>query len=107
MKPFIRVVALSLLLAGLWAVQSVAAGGEQAAALQFTGTIRHIDLEGGFWGIVADDGKQYDPLNLDAAYRRDGLRVRVEAIPRQRFGTHMWGTYIEILSISKEPGAGS
>ena len=29
-----------------------------------SGTITYINLEGGFYGIVADDGEHYVPINL-------------------------------------------
>jgi len=43
------------------------------------GTIRFIPLEGGFYGIDADDGAQYYPINLDDQYRVDGMRISFSA----------------------------
>ena len=40
------------------------------------GTITYINLEGGFYGIVADDGEHYVPINLPSEFKVDGLRVR-------------------------------
>lgn len=72
-----------------------------------TGTVKFIDLEGGFYGIVGDDGKKYDPTNLDQQFKEDGLRVRFEAkIRRDIASIHMWGTIIELTKIEKlEPTA--
>lgn len=70
------------------------------AGIQATGTVRHLDLEGGFWGIVADDGRQFDPMGLDARFQQEGLRVRFEATPEtDMMSTRMWGTMVRITRI--------
>ena len=67
-----------------------------------TGTIKYIDLEGGFYGIAGDDGTNYNPINLAEPYRRDGLRVRFEATPRtDLLSTQMWGTLVELTRIDR------
>ena len=72
------------------------------ARINTTGTVRHQSLEGGFWGIIADDGRRFDPMELDAAYQKDGLRVRFEATPEtDMMSTRMWGTIIELTHIEK------
>jgi len=77
-------------------------GGDDEDIVSGTGTIKFIDLEGGFYGIIGDDGKYYDPINLSQDFQVDGLRVRFEAKIRDDiFGIHMWGTPIEILKIEK------
>ena len=69
--------------------------------LTFWGTVKYINLESGFWGIVSDDGKNYDPINLAEEFRREGKRVQVKAVPKDRVNIHMWGTIIEITTITK------
>jgi hypothetical protein len=67
-----------------------------------TGTIRFLDFEGGFYGIVGDDGRHYDPVNLDRLFRVDGLRVRFALrVIQDRFSIHMWGTVVSIVSMQK------
>ena len=63
------------------------------------GTVRYIDLEGGFYGIVADDGTHYLPLNLPDEYAQDGARIAFTAQPEDVATTAMWGIPITILSI--------
>lgn len=64
------------------------------------GTIKYIGLEGGFYGIIGDDGKKYQPINLPDEYRVDGLRVWFKARAREDLATiYMWGTPIEIIEI--------
>jgi hypothetical protein len=67
-----------------------------------TGTVQHLDLEGGFWGIVADDGAKYDPVNLAPEFQVEGLRVSFRAkLAKEQVSFHMWGTRIEISSIRR------
>ncbi len=66
------------------------------------GTITFFDLEGGFYGLVADDGARYDPLNLDDAFKQDGLRVRFSARLRTGIMTiRQWGKPVEIQEMSR------
>ncbi|MDI6889237.1 MAG: hypothetical protein QMC78_06105 [Methanocellales archaeon] len=59
-------------------------------------------LEGGFYGIISDDGEHYDPLNLGPEFQEDGLRVWFKAkISENQTSVHMWGTIVEIISIEK------
>ncbi len=66
-----------------------------------TGTVKFIDLEGGFYGIMGDDSKNYDPINnLGQEFEKDGLRVNFEAKIRTDIATtRMWGTPVEIIKI--------
>ena len=67
-----------------------------------TGTVVYLTFEGGFWGIIGDDGEHYDPANLDPEFKVKGLRVYFEAkIRHDLVSFHMWGKIIEILKIQK------
>ena len=64
------------------------------------GEVQYIDLEGGFYGIVADTGERYDPINLSLEFKEDGLRVRFKlATTKDYDNVHMWGLLVEILNI--------
>ena len=66
------------------------------------GTITYINLEGGFYGIVADDGEHYVPINLPPEFEVDGLRVRFKGKIRDDLvSIHMWGTLLELIYIRK------
>ncbi|MCX6693728.1 MAG: hypothetical protein NT074_04145 [Methanomicrobiales archaeon] len=66
-----------------------------------TGTIRYIDLEGGFFGIVADSGVQYYPLELPAHYQSDGARVMFVVKIRDDIVTvQQWGTPVEVREMA-------
>jgi hypothetical protein len=76
--------------------------GSPAASRQITGTVKHIDLEGGFYGIVADDGQKFDPANLPDAFRQDGLRIRARVEPLEgQVSVRMWGTLVRIIDIQR------
>lgn len=64
------------------------------------GTMRFIDLEGGFYGIVAEDGIRYIPMDMDKNFEQDGLEVNFRAKEaKDAVGIHMWGRYIEIIEM--------
>lgn len=67
-----------------------------------TGTVQYVDLEGGFYGIVAEDGTRYDPVDLNEEFREDGLRVRFRAERQEDVvSIRMWGEAIRILAIER------
>jgi hypothetical protein len=76
---------------------------ESQAVIRTSGKIVYLDLEGGFWGIVADDGRKFDPIELDEKFHKDGLRVTFEAEPdTDRMSTRMWGSLVVLKKIELE-----
>lgn len=73
---------------------------EEEPYIRTSGVVTYIDLEGGFYGIIAEDGTQYLPLNLDEAFEVDGLAVSFEAEPQDVATIQMWGQPVEIIAIS-------
>ena len=68
-------------------------------------TVTYIDLEGGFYGLITDDGGKYLPTNLPEEYQVDGIRVAFSAdVAKDAIGFHMWGTPVEIRSIERIAG---
>jgi len=65
------------------------------------GTIRYFDLEGGFYGIVTENGQKIFPVNLTEKYRLNGAQVKVEGelIPNV-MTIQQWGTPFKIHQIS-------
>ena len=67
-----------------------------------SGTIEYIELEGGFFGIVASDGEYYLPLNLPAGFAVDGLEVTFTGRTAPEINTiYMWGTPVTVVSIAR------
>ena len=50
-------------------------------AFTIRGTVELVQVEGGCWTILTNEGR-YEPLELPAAYRQDGLEVLAEVAPR-------------------------
>ena len=69
-------------------------------SITIVGTIQYVELEGGFFGIVTEEGAKYFPQYLPFDFKVDGLPVRVDAMfEEQAIGIQMWGVPIRILSI--------
>lgn len=69
-------------------------------ALTILGFIKYVELEGGFFGIMTEDGAKYFPDYLGPEFKEDGLSVRVQALPQEQIlGIQMWGSPIKILKI--------
>lgn len=67
-----------------------------------TGTVKYISLEGGFYGIITDDNKNLDPLNLSKEFQVDGKRIYFKYIGKKDMASfHMWGTIVEIIEIKE------
>jgi hypothetical protein len=68
--------------------------------------MRYLRLEGGFYGIDADSGAHYRPVNLPEAFAEDGMRIRFCAQPLEGvMSFQMWGIPVEIIEI-ESLGAG-
>ena len=64
------------------------------------GTVTYIDLEGGFYGIITDEGTQLRPTSLPAEFRVDGQRVRFTAqTVGEQAGIFMWGRPVKLIDI--------
>ncbi|MDT8358214.1 MAG: hypothetical protein RQ758_06895 [Methanomicrobiaceae archaeon] len=95
-------IALALLVvAALVIVSGCINGGPVQETITDSGTVTYVELEGGFYGIVADDGTRYLPQNLPEEFAQDGLEVTFTAkVLRDVATIQQWGTPIEIIEIS-------
>lgn len=78
----------------------------QKSIIEGTGTIKYIDLEGGFYGIISDTSffgfNSFDPINLPLEFQEDGLRVKFKArILWNQVSIHMWGLIVKIIEIEQ------
>ena len=81
-------------------------GCTQMSIIEGTGTVKYIDLEGGFYGIISDTSffgfKSLDPINLPVKFQEDGLQVKFKArILWNQVSIHMWGLIVKIIEIEQ------
>ena len=72
------------------------------ASLELTGEICYVTTEDGLYGIIGDNGKRYQPINLPRELRKNALPVKFTAEVRDDMYTAItWGTTIKIKTIDK------
>ena len=71
------------------------------------GTVRWMNLEGGFWAVQGADGVTYDPhQSLPAEFRVDGLSVRFAFVAlRGAMCVHQVGPIVNITAITRRSGS--
>jgi len=68
--------------------------------ISFLAEVKWISLEGGFFGLVTEDGRKFLPLNLPEEFKKKGLKVRVKGNIKKDIATvQMWGMPFEIREI--------
>ena len=68
--------------------------------IEGNGIIHYEDIEGGVFGIIADNGERYSPINLDDSFRKEGQRVNFSAYPSDVSTISMWGTPVRLVTIT-------
>lgn len=58
----------------------------------------HQNLEGGFWGIEGNDGRQWLPLNMPEQLKEKGKEVSLTVKEADVVGVQMWGTPVKVVS---------
>jgi hypothetical protein len=76
-------------------------GDDQPTYIRGEGTVVWVNLEGGFWGIEAANGHEYEPLNLPEPFQVNGMKVVFSGKLLNWPSMHMWGETLEIGEISK------
>ena len=70
--------------------------------MKIKGIITYVPLSGGFWGIEADGGRKFRPVNaLDPKFQQQGLPIEAKVKESHGFSIFMWGTDVEVLSIQE------
>ena len=78
---------------------------DSGPTIHISGTVHHLDLEGGLFVIRDTKGTQYNPVNLPDAIRVEGMAV--ETVARRRgdmASIGMVGPLVELLRIRSRPG---
>ncbi len=74
---------------------------EDEKTISATGTVKYFNLEGGFYGIVTDQGGHFLPENLSDEFKQDNLRVYFEGVITDKVTIQQWGRTIKIRKIEK------
>ena len=71
--------------------------------ISLTGNVTWVNLGGGFYGIMGDDGNLYIPTNLDKKFMKNEFQVdfTAEKINDKLGRSRLWGIPIEIMDIEK------
>ena len=59
-----------------------------------------IDLEGGFWGMVDEEGNQYLPMNTHEQLKIENHSFVMTIEVLDVMGMMMWGTPVNIISFT-------
>ncbi|MFQ3197726.1 MAG: hypothetical protein ACI8R9_000388 [Paraglaciecola sp.] len=115
MRPFIYFCLLSLLIACSQSTPLIAQEAkitkERATVneqVKFTGRVRFMTIEGGFYALYADDGRVFNPSNLAKKYQQDGLLVVVtgqiltDMMSYQQHGKMLQVTSIKIIGLAED-----
>lgn len=66
-----------------------------------TATVKYMQLEGGFWGLVTDKGQQLLPMNLAKEFRQINAVVKFRGhIKNDVMTIQQWGTPFEITEMT-------
>jgi hypothetical protein len=72
--------------------------------IKIKGKVTFEDIEGGFWGIIGDNGSKWVPVPMPEQLKQDGARVQVNAeILKDTETVFMWGTPVRIKSYHTLP----
>lgn len=70
--------------------------------MKVSGKLQRSDLEGGFYQLIADDGRRYTLLGAAAELKPlQGARVEVEGSEDQGFGIAMAGPQLKVQRVRK------
>ena len=93
---------LFLLLLTLFCPTAMAAQPTPPTPLHLTGQVYYENIEGGFYGIIGDDGIKYQPTNLPRKFKKEGLSLKFDAKMKDGLvSAFQWGTIVELSNVSE------
>jgi len=64
-------------------------------------TVKYFDFEGGFYGLISNEGKKFLPMNLTKKYRVDGTLLEVKGkVIKDMMTIQQWGTAFNITEVN-------
>jgi hypothetical protein len=68
--------------------------------ISFTATVKHMKMEGGFYGLLTEEGQQWLPMNLKKEFKKHGAVVKVKGHEIKDMMTiQQWGKPFSITDI--------
>ncbi len=65
-----------------------------------TVTVKHFDMEGGFYGLVSDKGDKFLPRNLAKEYQLPGTKLKVQGeVIKGMITIQQWGKVFNITNV--------
>lgn len=100
---FSRIISIIFIILLLSGCSSVSRESESNGSVkEFSGVVKYVELEGGFWGIITTENVKYEPVNLEHKYRKEDLEVSGELKIVENTATiRMWGKPVEIIEIRR------
>ena len=72
-------------------------------AIAIGGQVVYRDKDGGFYGILADNGGQFEPILLDQQFKTDGARIKITGtLDPTHLGKHGWGNIVDIQKVTAQ-----
>lgn len=69
--------------------------------IHLTGHVEYLNIQGGFFGIIGDDGQKYQPTNLPPKVRTNGLPIKFNATINDNIvSSFMWGTIVDVSDVA-------
>ena len=73
---------------------------KQMERVLMQGTVRFMNLEGGFYGIITKDGRRLLPMNLKKELRQDGAIIEFSGdVVKDVMTIQQWGTPFKIENV--------
>lgn len=73
-----------------------------AETFHLTGHVYYANIEGGFYGILGDDGIKYQPTNLPRKFKKEDLSLKFDAtLKNSGVSAFQWGTIIELSNVKE------
>jgi hypothetical protein len=70
--------------------------------MTITGVLSYQEFEGGFWGIIEDEGQKYYPLEgIPTSLQQNDLQVEAEIEPSNEISFVMWGQAVHLQAIRR------
>lgn len=62
-----------------------------------TGTVKYVDLGPGFYGVIANDGTEYRPVNFPEQLKQEGKKISLLVQNfDEEMSMFMWGKTVKV-----------